>query len=105
VSHLIIGDFLRQRLKDYEFSWKNMLSNDNSAYMLHYAHARLCSLIERAQNELNMNIEPNNVNFDLLNQPVEQVLIQHLARHDVVMWQSFVKYEPCLVVHYSFQLA
>jgi arginyl-tRNA synthetase len=40
-SHLIISDFYKQRSKDYEFSWANIISKDNSAYMCHYAHARL----------------------------------------------------------------
>jgi arginyl-tRNA synthetase len=105
VSHLIVGDFLRQRLKDYEFSWTNMLANDNSAYMLHYAHARLCSLIERASGVLNISVDTKNVDFGSLRAPEEHALVQHLARYDFVMWQSFTKYEPCMIVQYAFQLA
>jgi arginyl-tRNA synthetase len=105
VSHLIIGDFLRQRQKDYEFSWANMLANDNSAYTLHYAHARLCSLIERTKHDLNLDVDVVDVDFGLLKTPTEQALVQHLACFDRAMWQSFVKYEPCIIVQYSFQLA
>ena len=40
-SHLIINDLARPRLKDYEFSWSNIVSKDESAFMCHYSHARL----------------------------------------------------------------
>ncbi len=40
-SHLIMTDMARPRMKDYEFSWKNIVSKDESAFMCHYAHARL----------------------------------------------------------------
>ena len=40
-SHLIITDLGRPKLKDYEFSWANIVAKDDSAYMCHYAHARL----------------------------------------------------------------
>lgn len=40
-SHLIITDLARPRLKDYEFSWSNIVSKDESAFMCHYSHARL----------------------------------------------------------------
>ncbi len=106
MSHLVIGDFIRNRLKDYEFSWENMLSNDSSAYALHYVHARLNNLIERAKKEMNINeISANNVNFKLLNTPIERILIQHLAIYHNTMWKSFINYEPCVLVQYLFQLA
>ena len=34
-SHLIINDMMRPRMKDYEFSWKNIVSKDDSAFMCH----------------------------------------------------------------------
>lgn len=40
-SHLIISDLSRPRMKDYEFSWSNIVSKDDSAFMCHYGHARL----------------------------------------------------------------
>jgi arginyl-tRNA synthetase len=40
-SHLIISDLSRPRMKDYEFSWSNIVSKDDSAFMCHYSHARL----------------------------------------------------------------
>lgn len=44
-SHLIITDLARPRLKDYEFSWSNIVSKDDSAFMCHYSHARLFRLV------------------------------------------------------------
>ena len=45
-SHLIINDLARPRLKDYEFSWANMVSKDESAFMCHYGHARIHKCIK-----------------------------------------------------------
>ena len=44
-SHLVITDMARPRLKDYEFSWANIVSKDDSAFMCHYAHARIYRFI------------------------------------------------------------
>lgn len=70
----------RPRLKDYEFSWANIVAKDDSAFMCHYAHARIYSLITKCKDE--MQIEPalEGVNLELLNKQIEMVLIQHLAR-------------------------
>ena len=103
-SHLIINDFKRPRIKDYEFSWKNMISNDDSGYMLHYAHARLHSLLERCKNELNIKITASDIKFELLNQPIEMILIQHLSKYDELIWKSYIDYEPYFIVNYLFQL-
>ena len=95
---------MRPRIKDYEFSWKNLISNDASGYMLHYAHARLNSLIERSKNEFDFKLNPNNINYKSLNGIAELALIQHLARYHEVVWRSYVDYEPHFLVDYLFQL-
>ncbi len=72
---------MRPRIKNYDFSWANIVSKDDSAFMCHYAHARLTSLLEKCKNE--MNLEPTldeNLNLEKLNKPNELALIQHLAR-------------------------
>ncbi len=103
-SHLIINDFMKPRIKDYEFTWQNVLSIDASGYTLHYAHARLNSLIERSQQELNINLTANDINFKILDKPIELILIQHLAKYHEVVWKSYVDYEPYYLVDYLFQL-
>ncbi len=80
------------------------MSTDDSGYMLHYAHARLYSLLERCKNEFNINLTANDINFKLLDQPIEMILIQHLAKYDEIIWKSFTDYEPYIIVQYLFQL-
>ncbi|CAF0949121.1 unnamed protein product [Brachionus calyciflorus] len=103
-SHLIITDLGKPRQKDYEFSWKNIVSKDDSAYMCHYAHARLHSLLEKCRNELKIEPSIENVDLSLLNKQTELNLIQHLARFEEAVWQSYEEYEPYHVVLYLFQL-
>lgn len=103
-SHLIISDMARPRMKDYEFSWKNIVSKDDSAFMCHYGHARLFNLLEKCKLELNMEAKFENVNLDLLDKNIEIAVIQHLARFEEVVWQSFQEYEPYHIVQYLFQL-
>jgi arginyl-tRNA synthetase len=103
-SHLIITDLARPRLKDYEFSWKNIVSKDESAFMCHYSHARLFNLIDKCKQELN--IEPSLKDTDLsyLKSNIELALIQHLGRFDDVLWMAYQDYEPYHIVQYLFQL-
>ncbi len=116
----------RPRMKDYEFSWKNIVSKDDSAFMCHYAHARLFkyfsnfliiivlnkmfynsqkkSLLEKCKLESGMEAKFDGVNLELLDKNIELALIQHLARFEEVVWQSFQEYEPYHIVQYLFQL-
>lgn len=103
-SHLIINDLAKPRLKDYEFSWKNIIAKDDSAYMCHYAHARLFSLIKKCELELNIKPQIENVDLNLLNKQNELVLIQHLARFEETIFQAYHEYEPYHLVQYLFQL-
>lgn len=103
-SHLIISDMSRPRMKDYEFSWSNIVSKDDSAFMCHYAHARLYNLMEKCRSELKMRPSLEGVDLDLLNKNIELALIQHLARFEEVIWQSFQEYEPYHIVQYLFEL-
>lgn len=104
-SHLVITDMARPRLKDYEFSWANIVSKDDSAFMCHYAHARIyryilinclsllnfidklglhLSLIAKCKEELQIEPSLEDVKFELLNKPIEMILIQHLARLNII---------------------
>lgn len=44
------------------------------------------------------------VKLELLSSDKELVLIQHLARFEEAVWQSFLEYEPYHVVQYMYQL-
>ncbi len=77
---MIITDLLRPRIKDYEFSWENIVSKDDSAFMCHYAHARLTSLINKCKNEVGLEPSLDRIDFSKLNKINELALIQHLSR-------------------------
>ena len=105
LSHMIINDFFRPRMKDYDFSWANMLKSDNSAYSIHYAHARLTNLIEKCKNEHNLSLPSiENTRFDLLNEPSELLLIQLMANFEEVLLRCYDTYEPYYLVNYLSEL-
>ena len=62
------------------------------------------SLMEKCRSELKMRPSLEGVDLDLLNKNIELALIQHLARFEEVIWQSFQEYEPYHIVQYLFEL-
>ena len=129
-SHLIVSDLSRPRIKDYEFSWSNIVSKDESAYMCHYSHARLSrfvwikirdfsiswhlidiylafnlnSLLDKCRTELHLEPALGDIDVNKLDRIEELSLIQHLAKFDEVVWQSFQDNEPYHIVQYMYQL-
>jgi arginyl-tRNA synthetase len=102
---LIISDFIRPRAKDYNFTWSGMISNDSTAYSIHYAHARLFNLIEKAKNESGLAIDSiNEIDFGLFKSKHEINLINLLANYEEIIWKSYSTYEPHFIVQYLFQL-
>lgn len=82
-----------------------MISNDSTAYSIHYAHARLFNLIERAKNEYGLVINDiNEIDFGLLNAKHEIDLINLLAKYEEIVWKSYTTYEPHFIVQFLFQL-
>lgn len=60
--------------------------------------------MEKCRNELKITPSLHSVDLDLLNKNIELALIQHMARFEEVVWQSFQEYEPYHIVQYLFEL-
>ncbi|CAF0757205.1 unnamed protein product [Didymodactylos carnosus] len=94
-AYLILTDFSRPRRADYSFSWNDIVSKDNSAFILLYCHARLCSL--EAENKMNIDYSAD---ASLLVDIKEHQLIQILAKYEDVLFDAYRAYEPHKIVHY-----
>ena len=67
--------------------------------MLQYAHCRLVSLEENSGATVASECDPS-----LLTETSAEELIFHIAKFDEVVAKSHTLLEPCLLVHYLFNL-
>ncbi|XP_054718018.1 probable arginine--tRNA ligase, mitochondrial isoform X2 [Uloborus diversus] len=100
ISSLIINDFRTRRRKESEFSWERTLNmKADSGNSLQYCHARLNSIKENCGVELCTDCE-----LLSLVEPEAISLIEHLAKFEEVIYNTYTELEPCILVQYLFSL-
>ncbi len=77
-------------------------SNENPVYYIQYAHARLASILDRAQGE---GRTPEGGDVALLTAPHELALVREMLRLPEVIEQVATTYEPQHLAHYGTELA
>nr|TKW13549.1 hypothetical protein SEVIR_5G109100v2 [Setaria viridis] len=97
------ADLKNNRLTDYTFSYEKMLSDKgNTAVYLQYAHARICSIIQKANKdieELKTNAAITFVHAD------ERALGLHLIRFQEVVEQACTDLFPHYLCDYLYSLS
>jgi len=90
---------------DFNLDLAKSQSNDNPMYYVQYAHARICRVLETANDrEINTkNIE--NADFSLLNSEQEIALLTLLQRFPEVIENAAGNYEPHQITYYLRDLA
>ncbi|XP_075751103.1 arginyl-tRNA synthetase, mitochondrial isoform X2 [Rhipicephalus microplus] len=98
----VVVNFLRgRRNRDITFDWHQALHvAGDSGISLQYAHARLCSLEEKA----GLSVE-REVAVDLLQEPCALALAVQVARFEEVVCSAVHQLEPCIVTQYLFVLS
>lgn len=98
----VVVNFLRgRRNRDITFDWHQALhAAGDSGVSLQYAHARLCSLEEKA----GLSVEPE-ASVDLLQEPCALALAVQIARFEEVVCSAVHQLEPCIVAQYLFALS
>ncbi|WP_138159790.1 arginine--tRNA ligase [Peptoniphilus catoniae] len=94
-------ELFNQRIKDYVFSWDKTLSFEGeTGPYVQYVHARICSLLEKGNFDINGKIDPS-----LLNSEEEYNILRTLYNFTNVVIDAHEKYEPYFVTRYTVELA
>ncbi len=94
-------ELFNQRIKDYTFDWDKTLSFEGeSGPYVQYAHARICSLLNKGNFDINSKIDPM-----LLNNEMEINILRNLYKFTEVVKDAAEKYEPFFISRYVVELA
>lgn len=90
---------------DFDLELAAKESSENPVYYVQYAHARICSILKKAQ-EQGVNVTtPSDEELALLNSDEEKELIRHLSAltDEIIAAAEF--YNPAKITHYVIELA
>lgn len=90
---------------DFDLELAAKKSSENPVYYVQYAHARICSIIKKAQNEGVTLREPTDEELALLNSDEEKELIRHLSALTGEIISAAKAYDPAKITHYVIELA
>ena len=90
---------------DFDLDLAVEQSNQNPVYYCQYAHARICSILKKIENE-GVNVrKPQKAELELLTSEEEKDLIAHLAALTGVIVNAANTYDPAKITHYATDLA
>ena len=97
------ADLSSDRVKDYVFAWDRMLAlTGNTAPYLQYAHARMCSILTKADPDDRAAATPDAV---VLAEPAEHALAMALLGLDAAVWACIDRRAPHRLCTYLYDLA
>ncbi|KAL7671912.1 hypothetical protein ACOME3_006814 [Neoechinorhynchus agilis] len=101
LTHLILNDTLRPRLKPYRFSIDQLQHHKSLAFRIQYCHARLCSLLNKSAH---LSESPTAESCVLTNER-EVSLIHELLRFADVCHLAYLRnFEAYLLTQYTIEL-
>ena len=102
IGALKYAELSTDRIKDYVFDWDRMLAFEgNTAPYLQYAHARICSILRKANVDRTMPMTA----VPLLNEPQERALALKVLQFDSAVHETLDKFSPHRLCTYLFELA
>ena len=90
---------------DFDLDLAVEQSNQNPVYYCQYAHARICSILRKLENEDVKIRKPEKAELTLLSSDEETDLIAHLASLTNVIIFAANSYDPARITHYATELA
>lgn len=90
---------------DFDIDLAKAQSQENPVYYVQYAHARICSILEYARGKGYPVPHPREVNFQLLNEEEELVLIKQMVALPDVVLRAAQDFQPHLLPYYLQDLA
>lgn len=90
---------------DFDLELAAKQSSENPVYYVQYAHARICSIIKKAQEQGVELKTPSDDELALLNSKEEKDLISHLSLLTDEIVSAAKSYDPAKITHYVIELA
>lgn len=90
---------------DFDLELAAKQSSENPVYYVQYAHARICSIIKKAQEQGVELKTPSDDELTLLNSKEEKDLIRHLSLLTDEIVSAAKSYDPAKITHYVIELA
>lgn len=90
---------------DFDLELAAKQSSENPVYYVQYAHARICSIIKKAQEQGIELKTPSDDELALLNSKEEKDLIRHLSSLTDEIVSAAKSYDPAKITHYVIELA
>ncbi len=90
---------------DFDLDLAAQQTSQNPVYYVQYAHARICSIIKKAQSEGVILRTPTDEELNLLSSDEEKDLIRHLSGLTDEIIASAKAYDPARITHYVVELA
>ena len=90
---------------DFDLELAAKQSNENPVYYVQYAHARICSILRKAEEQGTVLRQPTVSELNKLTSSEERELISHLANLTDEIVVSAKAYDPARITHYVVELA
>ncbi|MDD6658543.1 MAG: arginine--tRNA ligase [Eubacteriales bacterium] len=90
---------------DFDLELAAKQSSENPVYYVQYAHARICSIIKKAEAQGITLRTPTDEELNLLSTEEERDLIRHLSALTDEIIASAKAYDPAKITHYVVELA
>lgn len=90
---------------DFDLELAARQSSENPVYYVQYAHARICSILRKAEEQGIEMRTPTANELDRLSTPEERELISHLAGLTDEIITAAKQYDPAKITHYVIDLA
>lgn len=90
---------------DFDLELASKKSSENPVYYVQYAHARICSIIKKAESEGIVLKTPTDEELALLSSEEEKELIRHLSMLTDEIISAAKAYDPAKITHYVIDLA
>lgn len=90
---------------DFDLDLAAQETSQNPVYYVQYAHARICSILKKAQDEGVTLRTPTNEELDMLTSDEERELIRHLSTLTDEIVSAAKAYDPAKITHFVIELA
>jgi arginyl-tRNA synthetase len=102
IGAIIFHDLFNQRIKNIDFSWKDVLSFEGTTGpYVQYTYARAGSILRKYGKK----IDDSNINYQALADDVTYALIKTLSGYEKAIESAAFRYEPSVIARYLISLS